>query len=58
MSDGEPGRMTNPTPPVVRLVVVLLAEAACTFLELLYDMAVEVNVADLAGLKRRALELS
>jgi hypothetical protein len=27
MSDGEPGRMTNPTPPVVRHEVFLLAEA-------------------------------
>jgi hypothetical protein len=30
MSDGEPGRMTNPTPPVVRHEVFLLAEVACT----------------------------
>jgi hypothetical protein len=33
MSDGEPGRITDP-PPVVRLEVCLLAEAAHTFLEL------------------------
>jgi hypothetical protein len=33
MSDGEPGRITDP-PPVVRLEVCLLAEAAHAFLEL------------------------
>lgn len=42
MSDGEPGRMTDP-PPVVRLEVCPLAEAAYAFLELLYDIAVEVR---------------
>ena len=41
MSDGEPGRMTNSQ--VVRLEVCLLAEAAYAFLELLYDIAVEVR---------------
>lgn len=42
MSDGEPGRMTNP-PPMVRLEVCFLAEAVHAFLELLYDIAVEVR---------------
>ena len=42
MSDGEPGRITDP-PPGVRLEVCLLAEAAYAFLELLYDIAVEVR---------------
>ena len=41
MSDGEPGRMTDR--PLVRLEVCLLAEAAHAFLELLYDIAVEVR---------------
>ena len=42
MSDGEPGRMTNP-PPVVRLEICLLAEAVHAFLELLYDIVLEVR---------------
>jgi len=43
MSDGEAGRMTDPAPPWSRLEVCLLAEAVHAFLELLYDIAVEVR---------------
>ena len=42
MSDGEPGRMTDP-PPSGRLEICLLPGAAHAFLELLYDIAVEVR---------------
>jgi hypothetical protein len=54
MSDGEPGRMTNPTPPSGPTRSIPFGRGSLH----LYDIAVEVNVVDLAGLKRRALELS
>jgi hypothetical protein len=53
MSDGEPGRMTNP-PRSGPTQSIPFGRGS----QHLYDIAVEVNVVDLAGLKRRALELS
>jgi hypothetical protein len=43
MSDGEAERMTDPAPAVVRLEGCLLAEVVHAFLDLVYDIAVEVS---------------